>query len=368
MSTYAHNKLIFLAPLSFLYSIGVGFRNWLFDVGILPTQKYEIPIISIGNITVGGTGKTPHTEYLLSLLHATYKTAMLSRGYKRLTKGYVLANNNSNCLEIGDEPFQIKQKFFDVLVAVDANRRRGIQHLLNLSEDIKPEVIVLDDAFQHRYVEPGISILLTDYNRLITDDSLLPVGQLRESAKNRSRANIVIVTKCPDNATPIDYRIITKKLHLYPYQNLYFSKYHYGEIQPVFPSSVAEETPLLKKELNILLVTGIVSQRYLLDYLTKFTKKIQSIEYPDHHYFTALDLEHISKEFDIIHQKQKIILVTEKDAARLINNPAIPESLQAHLYYIPLTVSFLFGQETMFNTQILDYVRKNKTNHGILKK
>ena len=357
----------------FLYQIGVGFRNWMFNIGILSSKKYDLPIISVGNITVGGTGKTPHTEYLLRLLSPSMKVAMLSRGYKRNTHGFILADANSDSDSIGDEPYQIQKKFKDVIVAVDGNRCRGIESLLDSEHGKELGAIVLDDAFQHRYVEPGINILLTDFSRLLTHDSLLPVGNLREPASNRKRANIVIVTKCPETAQPIDYRLITKDLNLFPYQNLYFSKYEYEKITPLFEKDKKTGDDLtveilLEEKYEVFLVTGIVSQQYMIEYLLNYTNKLQPIEYPDHHQYTAEDLTSISKKFIDSDEAKKIIITTEKDAARLIDNPNVPDEIKPFIYVLPIKVVFLFDQEKKFNEQILGYVSKNKTNRGLFKK
>jgi tetraacyldisaccharide 4'-kinase len=356
----------------YLFQLVVWIRNWLFDIGILPSKKFDIPVISVGNITVGGTGKTPHTEYLLELLSPETKVAMLSRGYKRTSKGFVLADDNADASTIGDEPFQIFRKFKNkALVAVDANRRRGIENILNspLGNDVG--AIVLDDAYQHRFVEPGINILLTDYNRIITHDKMMPVGSLREPAENRKRAHIVIVTKCPDSAQPIDYRLTTKHLNLFPYQNLYFTKYSYEDLTPVFPESVEvkiDKEKLNKEKYDILVVTGIVSQHYLIDYLKKYTKKVHNIEFADHHVYSDEDIQFISNKFSAIENPKKIIITTEKDASRLISHPSLSDDIKASLYALPIKVSFLFDQEKNFNEQILGYVRKNKTNRGLFKK
>lgn len=363
-------KLI-LYPLSLIYRLVVAIRNWMFDAGIIVSKKYDIPIISIGNITVGGTGKTPHTEYLLSLLSPSMKVAMLSRGYKRQTKGFVLADKDSDSLTIGDEPFQIKRKFSDVIVAVDGNRCRGIETLLSSVHGKEIGAIVLDDAYQHRYVEPGISVLLTDYNRLITHDSFLPLGDLREPADNKKRANIVIVTKCPESAQPIDFRIITKDLSLLPYQNLYFTRYEYGDLKPVFPEIIEERVDMKDLQTvphDILLFTGIVSQQYIVEHLLKYTNNLQTLEYPDHHNFTQKDIQEVESKFAAIHSTNKILITTEKDASRLLTNPYLSNETKASLYYIPIEVAFLFGHEKNFNEQILGYVRKNKTNRGLFKK
>ena len=217
-----------LRPLSWLYGLGVGFRNMLFEAGILKSQTYATPVISVGNITVGGTGKTPHVEYLIRLLKDKTNLAVLSRGYKRKSRGFLLADNDSTMYDIGDEPFQIKQKFPDITVAVDKKRTRGISRLINGEAGKDIDVILLDDAFQHRYVRAGISILLVDYHRLIIYDELLPSGRLREPVGSKDRADIVIVTKCPPDIKPMDYRVITKAMALYPYQQLYFSTHEYS--------------------------------------------------------------------------------------------------------------------------------------------
>ncbi len=355
-----------------LYQFGVGLRNWMFDTGILKSKKYDLPIISVGNITVGGTGKTPHTEYLLSLLSPKMKVAMLSRGYKRTTKGFVLADANSDYKSIGDEPLQILHKYKnDVVVAVDGNRCRGIESLIDSKYGTELGAIVLDDAYQHRYVEPGINILLTDFNRIMTNDNLLPVGNLREPARNRKRANIVIVSKCPESAQPIDFRIITKDLNLFPYQKLYFTKYVYGKISAIFndsnKTSITKEQ-LLEKKYDVLLVTGIVSQNYFMDYLLQYTNSLHSIEYPDHHNYSKSDLNSITEKFDALENKNKIIITTEKDAARLISNPHVSETIKNNIFSVPVEVVFLFDQEKSFNEQILGYVSKNKTNRGLFKK
>ena len=216
-----HNKIKkLLLPLSALYGVVVWFRNKLFDWSILPSEEFSVPVICVGNITAGGTGKTPHVEYLIELLKKDYKVAVLSRGYKRKTSGFVLADTQSTVKTIGDEPLQIFKKFPDIIVAVDGNRRRGIKKLLNIPEEKRPEIILLDDAFQHRYVKPFLSILLIDSNRLIYEDTLLPAGRLRESRAGKDRANMVVVTKCSPELKPIDFRLISKHLDLYPYQDL----------------------------------------------------------------------------------------------------------------------------------------------------
>lgn len=210
-----------LLPLSWLYGLGVMIRNELFELGVLKSRSFDVPVISVGNITVGGAGKTPHVEYLVRLLKDVAQVAVLSRGYKRKSKGYVLAENDTPVEMIGDEPFQMKQKFPDIYIAVDKNRCEGIDRLVQDKQTENTDVVLLDDAFQHRYVKPGINILLIDYHRLIIYDKLLPAGRLREPLSGKIRADIVIVTKCPKELNPIDYRVLSKTMNLYPFQELF---------------------------------------------------------------------------------------------------------------------------------------------------
>jgi len=356
---------LFLFPLSILYGMGIRIRNWMFNSKLLKSREYDLPIISVGNITVGGTGKTPHTEYILALLNKTYKTAMLSRGYKRKTRGYVLADEHSTGQTIGDEPYQMKRKFPHVVVAVDANRRRGIAHLMQHGDNQSVQVIVLDDAFQHRYVHAGMTILITDYNRLITEDNMLPYGQLREHADNKNRANIVIVSKCPAGAQPIDFRIISKKLNLFPYQSLYFTMYEYGEISPLFPEQAGKE-PLTKqklKEKNAIVpaVAGIASPEDFFRHVNTFVVQCDAMAFPDHHHFTPKDYQAILHKIKSI-AGTKAIIVTEKDAARMADDPSLPETLKPFIYFLPIQVKFLLHQEESFNEQILNYVTRNSRN------
>lgn len=334
-----------LTPISLLYEMGVSLRNQLFDWGVLHSEQYPVPIISIGNLSVGGTGKTPHTEYIIRLLKDQYRIAVLSRGYKRKTSGFILASQQSTSLEIGDEPFQMKNKFPDILVAVDANRRRGIQNLLSLPENEKPEVIVLDDAFQHRYVHPSLSIVLTDYHRLFYYDKLMPVGLLREPASNINRADIVIVTKCEEDMKPIDFRIIEENMHLRAHQSLFFTYIAYGEIEPVFPS---EARPLISKKIDeeedILLLSGIASPAPFICEAKKYSKKVVPATFPDHHTFTKSDFKKLDATYKKMSSPGKLILVTEKDAARLKDNPFVPDYWKDSLYCLPITIRFCTGQ------------------------
>ena len=207
-----------LLPLSWLYGLGVRLRNWMFDIGLKKSRSFDIPVISVGNITVGGSGKTPHVEYLINLLHEKFRVAVLSRGYKRKSSGYLLADKDTTMPEIGDEPFQMKSKYKDIYVAVDKNRCHGIDRLTTDEATKDVDAILLDDAYQHRYVKPGINILLIDYHRLIIYDKLLPAGRMREPKEGTSRADIVIITKCPKDLKPMEFRVLKRALNLYPYQ------------------------------------------------------------------------------------------------------------------------------------------------------
>ena len=261
-----------LSPLSWLYGLGVGFRNILFDMGILKSRSFTVPVISVGNITVGGTGKTPHVEYLIQLLKDRAKVAVLSRGYKRKSHGFVLADEQSTVNDIGDEPFQMKTKFPDITVAVDKKRTRGIDHLTS-GEYVKDiDVIFLDDAYQHRYVKPGINILLVDYHRLVIYDTLLPAGRLREPVKSKDRADIVIVTKCPKDLKPMEFRVITKAMNLYPYQQLFFSTHEFGSLRQMFGEDQKPLNTIADK--NVMLLTGIASPEQMQTELQAYTKKV----------------------------------------------------------------------------------------------
>ncbi len=355
-----------LLPISFLYGIGVRIRNKLFDLKILKQQEFPIPVICIGNITVGGTGKTPHTEFLIKHLQSQYNVAVLSRGYKRKTKGYILANENSTAETIGDEPFQIKQKFPNVTVAVDENRRRGIKHLLKLEEP-RIDVILLDDAYQHRYVKAGLNILLADYNRPICEDKLLPAGRLREPFSSKNRANIVIVTKCGDLIKPIDFNIAAKRLALYPFQRLFFSNFIYGDIHPVFPEySQGEIKKFSLSSLNtfdqVLLVSGIANPTPLIAKLKQHNSKVETLIYKDHHNFKSDDIQNIEKRFKQLKGDNNIIITTEKDATRLLNNTHLSDEVKKDIYYLPIEVDILQNREEAFLKNILDYVREDQRN------
>ena len=347
-----------LTPLSFLYGVGVKIRDLLFNWNILHSEKFPVPVICIGNLSVGGTGKTPHTEYLIQLLKQNYRVAMLSRGYKRQTSGYVLATANSNCKEIGDEPFQMWKKFPDILVAVDSNRRRGIQKLLSLPDNQRPEVILLDDAFQHRYVTPSWSILLTDYNRLFYYDKLLPAGRLREPADRVLRADMVIVTKCKEEMTPLEFRIIEENMHLMAHQLLFFSHIVYDDLQALYPKEAPQrKLQQLNEKSSIVLVSGIASPQPFIQKVKEFTQNVTILDFPDHHTFNKMDIKKIQTTFEKSDSSDKFILMTEKDASRLWDNLLIPKKWRKFLYYLPITISFNNEKQQQFNNTIIKHIQ-----------
>lgn len=348
MNTTGRKIIVYLlTPLSWLYGFVTWVRNWMFDNKVfLKEEEYEIPIVGVGNITVGGTGKTPHVEYIVSNLAVDYKIAVLSRGYKRKTRGFVLANRKSTPELIGDEPLQIYQKYGSLVqVAVCENRRKGIAELLRLFPDL--QLIVLDDSFQHRWVKPKVSVLLTDYNRPFYKDKLLPLGRLRESPMAVNRADMVVVTKCPDDLTPLNFRITMKDLDLMNYQKLFFSRYEYGSLTPVFADEAPYHASLASLTANdgVLLLTGIAHPRYFVRYFKPYPFRVKVDHFPDHHDFTRADIDNIVKRFEDLPGERKIIVTTEKDAVRLMHNPYFPKSLKPFTFYLPVTVKMINGLE-----------------------
>ena len=353
-----------LLPLSWFYGLGVRFRNALFEMNILKSKGFSVPIISVGNITVGGTGKTPHVEYLIRLLEENFKVAVLSRGYKRESYGFQIANEQSTARTIGDEPYQIKKKFPKTIVAVDKKRVQGIETLNQQYKDI--DVVLLDDAFQHRYVKPGINILLVDYHRLIIYDALLPAGRLREPLKGKNRADIVIITKCPKELKPMEYRVITKAMDLYPYQQIFFTTLEYGQLTPLFKGKGELINLEALKDYNVLLLTGIASPRQMKEDLTPTVLHLSMLSFPDHHAFSQKDIERITSEYAAL-PSPKCIVTTEKDAARIVGIEGLSEEIKNNIYILPVHISFMQDQEAKFNENIIGYVRKNSRNSILAK-
>ena len=351
-----------LLPLSWLYGLAVSLRNELFALGILKEQSFSIPVISVGNITVGGSGKTPHVEYLIRLLQDYIKVGVLSRGYKRKSHGYVLADDNSTMRDLGDEPYQIKQKFHDIYVAVDKNRCNGITRLTHDKATSNVGVILLDDAFQHRYVKPGLNILLVDYHRLIIYDRLLPAGRLREPLNGKQRADIVIITKCPRDLKPMEFRILTKAMDLFPYQQLFFTTIDYGTPQALF----SDKTTSLNKY-NVLLVTGIASPEQMENDMKHKCRSLTSLVFEDHHLFNTKDEQRINNAFERL-PSPKIIVTTEKDSTRLVNLNGLTTEVRDAIFVLPIKVKFMLNQGELFNNKIISYVRKNSRNSNMVKR
>lgn len=311
-----------------------------------------MPVISVGNLAVGGTGKTPHTEYLIRSLKENYKIAVLSRGYKRTTKGFVLADKNSSSKTIGDEPFQIFSKFPDITVAVDEKRVHGVQEILKTKPET--EVILLDDAFQHRFIKPGLSILLTDFNQPFSRDFVLPYGRLREKKENSEKADIIVVTKCPDDISVEKMLGLKLEINPRPNQRIFFSGLEYGEIYPVFENDKTENI----KDEEVVVLTAIENPQPMIHYLEKKVKITEKVIFTDHHDFSAKELLEIDKK-----SEGKIIVTTEKDGARLKSYDFLSEALKKKIYALPLQVKILNNETNTFNQIIYDYVRKNSGNH-----
>lgn len=324
-------------PFSLLYGLITSIRNYLYDKKILTFKSFSIPIIAVGNLSVGGTGKTPHIEYLVRLLQDNYRVAILSRGYKRTTKGFIKASKNSTAQTIGDEPFQYYQKFKNISVYVDADRVNGVEQILK--ENTPPEVILLDDAFQHRPIQAGKYLLLTPYKNLYCDDFLLPTGNLRESKSGAKRADTIIITKCPKTISKEEEQKIKRKIKPLPHQKIFFSHIEYSEeikgTQKRFLSDFSN-TPFI-------LVTGIANPNPLVTYLKEKDLSFEHFKFPDHYHFSEKDIENLKKQ-------GKTIITTEKDYTRL-------QGRIDNLYYIEIEVDFATEKE-FFNQSIIDFIKK----------
>lgn len=353
--------MLLLYPISKLYGVGMAVRNKMFEYGMLKEQEFDIPLVVVGNLAMGGTGKTPHVEYIVEALMGKYNIGVLSRGYKRATKGFVLATPQSRPEDIGDESYQIYRKFGpDITVAVCEKRSEGIRKMREINPDLS--MIILDDAFQHRYVKPSVSVILTEYNRPIFNDKLLPYGRLREPARALNRADIVVVTKCPVDMKPMQYRIFEENLKLFPYQKLYFSRYNYGHLVPVFPDE-AHDIPTLDSldgDSSILVVTGVANPKPFVRYLRRHKAKVKLKRFTDHHNFTSSDMDDITRLYDEMTGSRKFIFTTEKDAVRILNNPYFPHRLKKSIFYIPIKVEFIDRGEPDFTTGLEKTIRDSR--------
>lgn len=331
-------KILF--PLAFLYWLITFIRNWLYDKGIFKSSSFDIPIIAVGNLSVGGTGKTPQIEYLIRLLSDNFKVAVLSRGYKRTTEGFILADENATASSIGDEPFQFYSKFPNIQLAVDANRKNGIENLLQLPN--KPDVILLDDAFQHRKVKAGFYILLTAYDDLFCDDYILPFGNLREPSSGKKRADMIIVTKCPNDLSEIAQLKIREKLNVKQqvfFTTIQYDDYVFGNDSQLLVSEIQSESKVL--------VAGIAKPKLFFDFLK--SEKDDTLVFQDHHHFSKQDCEQI-----LAKANGRKIVTTEKDFVRL--NGLLPKE---QLFYLPIKSTFL---NTNIDKTIEDYVGQSSRN------
>ena len=369
-----------LAPLSGLYGLGVWVRKKLFDWGQIKSTSFEdvVPVICVGNLAVGGTGKTPHTEYLVNLLHRNGygPIAVLSRGYKRRSEGFHVAmprvgretDPKITANLLGDEPYQLYRKFPFLIVAVDARRVHGIESLLKL--DTPPQVIILDDAMQHRRVKPGLTICLSSYNRILYKDMLLPAGRLREPISGVARADMIVVTKCPKALRSEEETEIVANLPTRLDQPIFYSAFRYGKLVNL---DTQEECDI-DHSTEVLIVAGIADPQVMEDYVHTHYRLLDIMNYGDHHHFTEKDIQTIQARLDDVNGKgyvsndsgnRAVIITTEKDAARLVNHPAVSDELRKRIYILPTEVYFLKNHADKFDKIVLDYVRKPRA--GIVK-
>jgi len=343
---------ILLLPISLLYHIVLTIRHKLYDWRILKTTRFEKPVICVGNLNLGGTGKTPHTEYLIRLLKDHYRVATLSRGYGRKTMGFKMAENTSAYEDLGDEPLQYFKKFPDIQVAVDVDRVDGVRKLI--SSPNNAEVVLLDDAFQHRSIKAGLNILLTEYQHLYCDDFLVPAGSLRDIRSAAKRADIIVVSKAPKDIDESERERIIGKLKPTEGQKVFFS---YLEYQALEPLNEKAKTIAAVDTDSVLAFCGIAHPEPFVEELRKHHKTVDFLRFADHHAFTKEDINSIQERFAGLDGDKKIIATTEKDAARLTNSPYLCQFEDVPLYDLPVGVRF--HEEEKFNEEILSYVRKN---------
>ncbi len=332
-------------PFAIIYDVVTRIRNFCFNVGVFKETTFQIPVLVVGNLSVGGTGKTPQIEYLIRLLKDSYKTSVLSRGYGRKTKGFLLVNNSHTAEEVGDEPLQYDNKFSNIDVAVDANRVEGISSLIN---NQSPEVILLDDAFQHRKVKGSFYILLTKYNDLFTDDFLLPTGNLRESRSGAKRADVIVVTKCPEDLSQQAKQKLKNKLQKYNKQ-VFFTTISYDEKTSGSQNISIDDL----KKYEVILVTGIANPKPMLSFLNQKVVNFKHLKFADHHHFSEKEIEMIKSEYEDLQSSKKIILTTEKDYVRLSNKIA-------EISYLGIQTAFLFDQEQQFNKIVTTHIQQNQ--------
>lgn len=351
-SIFLKSFRVLLLPFALVYGCIIIIRNFLYDKNILKSARFNFPLICVGNLVVGGTGKSPMVEYLVEVLKPHFKIATISRGYKRKTKGYALANQTTTALEIGDEPMQFHIKFPDVPVAVGEERLVAIPQLLHDRPDT--QVIILDDAFQHREVRAGFNILLTQYGDLYTKDFFMPTGDLRDQWSSAKRANIIVVTKCPSNLSEEKKSEIKDELNVKEHQHLFFTSIEYGAPYHIVTN---EKRPFCHND-EVLLVCGIANPKPLKEYLSAQVGTYYQLDYRDHYIFRIDDLKEIQKKFASINSEQKIIITTEKDAVRLLKFK--DQLLDLPLYVLPVRHKFLFDEGKLFDEKVIDFVRNFK--------
>ena len=342
-----------LLPISFIYAFVLFLRHKLYDWGILKSKSFNIPNICVGNLNLGGTGKTPHIEYLIRLLSEEFKIAVLSRGYGRKTKGYIIANDSHNHNDIGDEPMQYHKKFDNITVAVDENRCEGVKRLLQ--EKNSPQIILLDDAYQHRKIKAGLNILLTDYYNLYSKNHLFPTGILRDIKMAAKRADIIVITKSPKVISPYNKIDAENSLKPLPHQKIFYSYIDYQDFKPFSKISYDFD---IKEAKTVLLFCGIANTYSLEDYLKRKYNTVSKLQFNDHHDFTEKDIDLVIEKYNGLIGKNKVIVTTEKDAMRLINSSYINIFDEIPVFTIPIKVKFHSEENGSFDEEILNYVKK----------
>lgn len=338
---------ILLLPLALLYGLGVGLRNLLYRIGLLRSVRFDLPVISVGNLSVGGAGKSPHIEYLLRWLDQYLELAVLSRGYGRKTMGFRSVSVIDTAEDAGDEPLQFKRKFPDTAIAVGESRALGVPELVKRNPDL--QCILLDDAFQHLAVTPGLNILLTEFNRPFTRDWLLPAGRLREGRFEYRRADVIIVTKCPPGLTAKQRQDMLREIDPFPRQRVFFSRYRYGLPYDLLRP---DQRRSLELSTDVLLVSAIANTDYLLQYLGQTVHSVQALEYSDHHFFDEPDLETIRRRLEAMPGQNKVILTTEKDATRLELHAAFLWKHNLPVLVLPVEVEFCDNDEVEFRAEV----------------
>nr|WP_294794783.1 tetraacyldisaccharide 4'-kinase [uncultured Mucilaginibacter sp.] len=340
---------LLLFPFSLVYGLVIIMRNWLYDTGVFESREFNLPVIAVGNLDVGGAGKSPMTEYLIRLLKTERKLATLSRGYGRVTEGFFIAGKDTDATQIGDEPAQFKHKFPEITVAVCEKRLVGIEQL-----KVDHDLIILDDAYQHRAVKSGLSILLFDYNSITRSQFLLPAGNLREPFSGRWRADVIVISKCPEDVSETTQRKIADKIALLPYQQLYFSTISYFTLQNITRTSLNE---VIDTETTVFLLSGIANPTPLVAYLKTQTLNVIHHNYPDHHRFSLKNITKLAEDFKACKSEKKLIITTEKDAQRL-GMHELKEILSGLPVFVqPIGVKFLHDQQN-FDQTVLKYVRE----------